>query len=203
MKLFNTLRYVFVSSLASPGRIFLICLVVIAVNMLFKGGLFELLSLRQNLKKVNIKKQEIKKEIAELDMKILRSSDPEFLELEVLNRFDLAQEGDLIFVFSDEKAHRPPEKTTKKNSLSPRAQRRISSKDLSFRARSEEPPQKTCHSERSEESPHLSNDLNFKSKQEQSSIPFKSFNLQLSLVCLLYTSPSPRDRQKSRMPSSA
>ena len=25
----------------------------------------------------------------------------------------------------------------------------------------------------------------------------------LSLVCLLYTSPSPRDRQKSRMPSSA
>ena len=25
----------------------------------------------------------------------------------------------------------------------------------------------------------------------------------LSLICLLYTSPSPRDRQKSRMPSSA
>ena len=25
----------------------------------------------------------------------------------------------------------------------------------------------------------------------------------LSIVCLLYTSPSPRDRQKSRMPSSA
>ena len=25
----------------------------------------------------------------------------------------------------------------------------------------------------------------------------------LTLVCLLYTSPSPRDRQKSRMPSSA
>ena len=27
--------------------------------------------------------------------------------------------------------------------------------------------------------------------------------LELSEVCLLYTSPSPRDRQKSRMPSSA
>ena len=25
----------------------------------------------------------------------------------------------------------------------------------------------------------------------------------LAIVCLLYTSPSPRDRQKSRMPSSA
>ena len=27
--------------------------------------------------------------------------------------------------------------------------------------------------------------------------------LSLTVVCLLYTSPSPRDRQKSRMPSSA
>ena len=26
---------------------------------------------------------------------------------------------------------------------------------------------------------------------------------QLAVICLLYTSPSPRDRQKSRMPSSA
>ena len=28
-------------------------------------------------------------------------------------------------------------------------------------------------------------------------------NSALSYICLLYTSPSPRDRQKSRMPSSA
>ena len=27
--------------------------------------------------------------------------------------------------------------------------------------------------------------------------------VDLSVICLLYTSPSPRDRQKSRMPSSA
>ena len=31
----------------------------------------------------------------------------------------------------------------------------------------------------------------------------KRFSLPNSKVCLLYTSPSPRDRQKSRMPSSA
>ena len=31
----------------------------------------------------------------------------------------------------------------------------------------------------------------------------KDFDGLLSLTCLLYTSPSPRDRQKSRMPSSA
>ena len=32
----------------------------------------------------------------------------------------------------------------------------------------------------------------------------KNFNFnKLIVICLLYTSPSPRDRQKSRMPSSA
>ena len=31
----------------------------------------------------------------------------------------------------------------------------------------------------------------------------KFASIYLSTVCLLYTSPSPRDRQKSRMPSSA
>ena len=31
----------------------------------------------------------------------------------------------------------------------------------------------------------------------------KTATLSRTIVCLLYTSPSPRDRQKSRMPSSA
>ena len=31
----------------------------------------------------------------------------------------------------------------------------------------------------------------------------KRINLDHRYICLLYTSPSPRDRQKSRMPSSA
>ena len=33
--------------------------------------------------------------------------------------------------------------------------------------------------------------------------PELNTNLKVFMICLLYTSPSPRDRQKSRMPSSA
>ena len=33
--------------------------------------------------------------------------------------------------------------------------------------------------------------------------PAHALVANVDLVCLLYTSPSPRDRQKSRMPSSA
>ena len=38
---------------------------------------------------------------------------------------------------------------------------------------------------------------------EQASIPITSGWVAMAVACLLYTSPSPRDRQKSRMPSSA
>ena len=44
----------------------------------------------------------------------------------------------------------------------------------------------------------LSRDLN-----ELGAIKKRLKNGRLVYVCLLYTSPSPRDRQKSRMPSSA
>ena len=47
-----------------------------------------------------------------------------------------------------------------------------------------------------------------KSRTGPAHIPFgtlfvEAVKLEQDIVCLLYTSPSPRDRQKSRMPSSA
>ncbi len=105
MRLFFTLRKFVISFLARPTRVFIVCLLVVVVNMIFKGGLLEILNLNQNLKKVKVQQSELKQKIENIDMKILRASDPNYLELEVLNRFDLAQEGDLIFVFSDVQSH--------------------------------------------------------------------------------------------------
>ena len=49
-----------------------------------------------------------------------------------------------------------------------------------------------------EENPFLKKDFD-----NESTSRFDDMNLLENLPCLLYTSPSPRDRQKSRMPSSA
>ena len=38
---------------------------------------------------------------------------------------------------------------------------------------------------------------------EKRPVSTEQMEISLSQICLLYTSPSPRDRQKSRMPSSA
>ena len=40
-------------------------------------------------------------------------------------------------------------------------------------------------------------------KQKVPLVKFEGTSVALGRFCLLYTSPSPRDRQKSRMPSSA
>ena len=45
---------------------------------------------------------------------------------------------------------------------------------------------------------YLINNLQKKEKTKITEIPSPTFN-----ICLLYTSPSPRDRTRSRMPSSA
>ena len=46
-------------------------------------------------------------------------------------------------------------------------------------------------------------DLNFIYKKTRVSPPIEAIRIYHNSGCLLYTSPSPRDRQKSRMPSSA
>ena len=45
--------------------------------------------------------------------------------------------------------------------------------------------------------------FNLSSPKQLGEILFEKLNLDKKKSCLLYTSPSPRDRQKSRMPSSA
>ena len=52
--------------------------------------------------------------------------------------------------------------------------------------------------------PAFADDYTIDTKDAHASINFSIKHLGYSvLTCLLYTSPSPRDRQKSRMPSSA
>ena len=50
---------------------------------------------------------------------------------------------------------------------------------------------------------HDERDFEFAKKFDMPIIPVYDSEDELPVTCLLYTSPSPRDRQKSRMPSSA
>ena len=49
----------------------------------------------------------------------------------------------------------------------------------------------------------LRNNIRFNIVGKIEDLPDKTRDWVLSTICLLYTSPSPRDRTRSRMPSSA
>ncbi|MCB0350230.1 MAG: septum formation initiator family protein [Bdellovibrionales bacterium] len=88
--------------LLHPVRVFVTCLALVAAGLILDGSLFRLWRLDRDSHDLNNRMKILRKETQLLDEKIKQAKDPNFLEIEAREKFDLANEGDLIFVFSDE-----------------------------------------------------------------------------------------------------
>lgn len=88
--------------LQHPLQIFVVCAVLVVAGLLLDGSLFRLWSLHRDSTEISRRMRVLEVETASLDKKIKRARDPNFIELEAREKFDLASEGDLIFVFSDD-----------------------------------------------------------------------------------------------------
>ena len=84
-----------------PIKVIWLCLAFAFVNLVIDGSLLRLWSLQRERRDVVEKREKILQETAKLEMKIEKASDPDFIEKEARNRFDLVNEGDLVFVFSE------------------------------------------------------------------------------------------------------
>lgn len=85
----------------SPKRMFVFCGIFVIFGLGFSGDLFRLIkltryekTLKNRIKSVQLQKSEIKEKIKE-------SSSKAFIEREAFERFDITQDGDMIFVFND------------------------------------------------------------------------------------------------------
>lgn len=87
--------------LHQPGKVFLMCLTIAFVSLILEGSLFHLWSLHRDGQGIKNKIESLKSENIKLSMKIDKVLDPTFLELEARNQFDLVNQGDLVFVFSE------------------------------------------------------------------------------------------------------
>lgn len=87
--------------LHQPKQVFFACLSFTLFSLLIQGGLFQVWSLRRDQNLLLSKVSKIEKDTEIINAKIERVSDPNYLELEVRNQLDYAEEGDLIFVFSE------------------------------------------------------------------------------------------------------
>tara|TARA_Y100000817_G_C16673492_1_gene462570 strand:+ start:157 stop:474 length:318 start_codon:yes stop_codon:yes gene_type:complete len=87
--------------LYDPKRVLIVFVSLVTMSLVFDGTLLQLWKLkREHAENINsIKEYQVK--IQELDFKIARAQKLDFIEREARNRFDLVEEGDLVFVFTE------------------------------------------------------------------------------------------------------
>jgi len=71
------------------------------LSLVLEGSLYQLWNLNKDQKILLSKIAKVQADTLKIQSKIKRVSDPRFLELEVRDQLDYANNGDLIFVFSD------------------------------------------------------------------------------------------------------
>lgn len=88
--------------LQRPDRVLSICLFLLFVGLILDGSLFRLWVLHRDSADIEKKTVQVMASTTELQAKLKRAKDPQFIEIQARDRFELAEEGDLIFVFSNE-----------------------------------------------------------------------------------------------------
>jgi cell division protein FtsB len=85
-----------------PLQILWICLALACVGVVLDGTAFRLWSLHRDHDFLAAKISDAKIRSKQLEFRIRRARQPEFIEKAVRDQFDLVKEGDLIFIFSDD-----------------------------------------------------------------------------------------------------
>ncbi len=88
--------------LNSPKMILIICLIFAVSGTLLDGTLYRIWELKSEESKIEARLIDTKTSLMRLKKQIKMANDPTFIEREAKDRFDLVEEDDLIFVFSDE-----------------------------------------------------------------------------------------------------
>lgn len=96
------IKNLIVKILYRPYFTFLLCLLFLFINLIADGTLFRVFRLSRDLKVVQNRIDHIDKKNQEIENKIQKASDPDFVEKEIRERLDYTNEGDLIFIFPEE-----------------------------------------------------------------------------------------------------
>ena len=85
-----------------PGRVLVVSALLVFVWALLDGTLFRIWSLQQEAQKVENRIEELRIETHSLDAQIRQAKNLNFVERQARDRFEMVEEDDLVFVFSNE-----------------------------------------------------------------------------------------------------
>lgn len=85
-----------------PFKVLTICACFATISLLFNGGIFQLYRLHRDQATVASQIQAAKIQVIELNQQLKMAKDPVYIERQALENYDLIDERDLVFVFSEE-----------------------------------------------------------------------------------------------------
>jgi cell division protein FtsB len=85
-----------------PGRVFLACFCLGLLSLFSNGTFMQLYKLERDRETLVSQIVKAQQDIAELDRQLKLAKDPAFIEKQALDRYDLIDENDLMFVFADD-----------------------------------------------------------------------------------------------------
>lgn len=88
-------------TLYRPYFVFLVCLLFLLINLILDGTLLRVFRLSQDLSIIKNRIEYIELKNLDIEDKIKKASDPDFVEKELRQRLDYTGEGDLIFIFPE------------------------------------------------------------------------------------------------------
>ena len=87
--------------LYQPYLVFLCCLGFLFVNLVLDGTVFQVFRLSRDLRVIQNRITDIEEKNKDLEEKIKKADDPDFIKKELRERLDYTEEGDLIFLFPE------------------------------------------------------------------------------------------------------
>ncbi|MEZ4872161.1 MAG: septum formation initiator family protein [Bdellovibrionales bacterium] len=84
-----------------PKKVFYVFAGLVFISLVFDGTLIQLWRLQSEYKQGAKEIRGLSQRIQQLDAELLRAQKLDYIEKEARTRFDLVEEGDLVFVFTE------------------------------------------------------------------------------------------------------
>lgn len=88
--------------LQRPLQVLALCLALATLSLIFNGGLFQLHRMHRDQGILRDQISATKLQIIDLDKQLKMAKDPVFIEHQALENYDMVEENDLVFVFSED-----------------------------------------------------------------------------------------------------
>jgi cell division protein FtsB len=88
--------------LQHPLRVFWACLFLVAASLIGSGSALTLYGLHRDSGQLKQQILQTQAKVKELEQALRQAQDPSYIQRQALDRYELAESDDLVFVFSDE-----------------------------------------------------------------------------------------------------